>query len=227
MEQEHVYKVYNHIAKHFSETRYSQWNSVKQFLDSLPPNSVVLDIGCGNGKNMLHRPHLHFIGSDITENLLEQANKLQQQQQQQQSENPNLICSSILNLPFRHAIADAVICIAVIHHLSSQQLRKQALQEIINTLTPGGKAHITVWMENQPKKQKWTLLDTPGDYFIPWTDKHTQQTLNRYYHFFTAQELLDIIPPHCSILDLQEECYNYSLTIEKSKTHPINTIQIE
>jgi ubiquinone/menaquinone biosynthesis C-methylase UbiE len=50
-----IEQVYNKIAKEFDKTRVSVWSSVKNFLDALPVESTVLDIGCGNGKNMLYR----------------------------------------------------------------------------------------------------------------------------------------------------------------------------
>lgn len=49
-ELENVHKIYNEIANHFSETRHSPWPQVKQFIDDLPIGSVLVDIGCGNGK---------------------------------------------------------------------------------------------------------------------------------------------------------------------------------
>ncbi|KAG5489416.1 hypothetical protein GH5_00286 [Leishmania sp. Ghana 2012 LV757] len=49
-EREHVHKVYSAIAEHFSSTRYKAWPRVGSFLESLPPFSLVADVGCGNGK---------------------------------------------------------------------------------------------------------------------------------------------------------------------------------
>lgn len=49
-EQSHVHQVYDLIAQDFSRTRHTRWPFVETFLESLPPCSVVLDAGCGNGK---------------------------------------------------------------------------------------------------------------------------------------------------------------------------------
>ena len=49
-EQEDVHAVYEAIAPHFSSTRYKPWPLVSSFLQSLPPNSIGLDSGAGNGK---------------------------------------------------------------------------------------------------------------------------------------------------------------------------------
>jgi ubiquinone/menaquinone biosynthesis C-methylase UbiE len=52
MEKEHVYEVYEKIAPHFSNTRYKPWPKVEEFMNNVPPGSIVADIGCGNGKYM-------------------------------------------------------------------------------------------------------------------------------------------------------------------------------
>ena len=43
-------QVYEKIANHFSGTRHSPWPRVDEFLRRQPPGSLVLDVGCGNGK---------------------------------------------------------------------------------------------------------------------------------------------------------------------------------
>ncbi|XP_067145741.1 alkylated DNA repair protein alkB homolog 8 isoform X4 [Apteryx mantelli] len=50
LEQEHVHRVYEEIAAHFSSTRHSPWPQIVEFLRSLPKGAIVADIGCGNGK---------------------------------------------------------------------------------------------------------------------------------------------------------------------------------
>jgi alkylated DNA repair protein alkB family protein 8 len=62
LEQEHVHKVYNDIAHHFSNTRYKPWPRVVDFLRTFPSGSLVLDVGCGNGKYMNIRNDLMMVG---------------------------------------------------------------------------------------------------------------------------------------------------------------------
>lgn len=57
-----VAEVYNKIAKEFDKTRVSIWTNVKNFLDSIPVGSSVLDIGCGNGKTCCIEKILYFKG---------------------------------------------------------------------------------------------------------------------------------------------------------------------
>ena len=52
LEKEHVHKVYNEIAPNFSDTRHKPWPRVVDFLRTFPSWSLILDVGCGNGKYM-------------------------------------------------------------------------------------------------------------------------------------------------------------------------------
>jgi ubiquinone/menaquinone biosynthesis C-methylase UbiE len=62
--------VYDRIAPHFSHTRYKPWPKVESFLNGLPEYSVVLDIGCGNGKYLGVNEKLVMIGTDRSIGLL-------------------------------------------------------------------------------------------------------------------------------------------------------------
>lgn len=58
LEEEYVHRVYDAIASHFSSTRHTPWSRVCHFLSSLPPGSVLADVGCGNGKYLGVNPEV-------------------------------------------------------------------------------------------------------------------------------------------------------------------------
>ena len=60
-ERTHVHTVYNQIASHFSQTRYSAWPGVSNFLSSMSPYSSLLDVGCGNGKYLGIRKDVYCV----------------------------------------------------------------------------------------------------------------------------------------------------------------------
>lgn len=64
-ELENVHKVYNEIANHFSETRHSQWPQVLEFITSLSMGSILVDIGCGNGKYLQLSSDTFGVSNDI------------------------------------------------------------------------------------------------------------------------------------------------------------------
>ncbi|EDS29301.1 conserved hypothetical protein [Culex quinquefasciatus] len=144
LELENVHKVYDEIAKHFSETRHSPWPRVESFIKSLPAGSVLLDVGCGNGKYLGLRPDLIPIGCDRSAELLklclERGHKVAQ--------------CDCLALPFPTASADACISIAVVHHLATEERRRQALSEMARVLRPGGRSLVYVWAKNQEANAK-------------------------------------------------------------------------
>ena len=68
-EKKYVHDVYNKIARHFSATRHYPWPMVESYLKSLPKESVMIDVGCGNGKNLGISPG-KSLGCDICPELL-------------------------------------------------------------------------------------------------------------------------------------------------------------
>lgn len=72
MEKEHVYEVYEKIAPHFSKTRYKPWPKVDEFMNSLDSGSIVLDVGCGNGKYLgCNAANLFNVGTDRCFNFID------------------------------------------------------------------------------------------------------------------------------------------------------------
>lgn len=129
VEQMHVHKLYDAIAPHFSHTRHSGWPQVIEFLKSVSKDykndSVLLgDLGCGNGKYLKLlpniAPNIYGIGIDFSRNLCQIVAK----------RGCEAIVSDALLVPFKDNSFEAVISIAVLHHISSETRRLQALNEI-------------------------------------------------------------------------------------------------
>jgi SAM-dependent methyltransferase len=194
MEKQYVHNVYDVIYKHFDDSRYNVWNCVRSFLDSLAPHSFVLDAGCGNGKNMMYRSDLVHIGFDTCLGLLKSSRQ----------NGSMVVQSNGLSSSFRPNTFDAVICIAVIHHISTSEDRLRFLRSLANALQPGGKALITVWAQEQDKKKKWIPLEgSVGDYLIPWDNRDDGQTYYRYYHLFRKEEVYIMCASLDDILHVQ------------------------
>ncbi|KAK5868536.1 hypothetical protein PBY51_009541 [Eleginops maclovinus] len=149
LEEQYVHRVYDAIASHFSSTRHSPWPRVCLFLSSLPPGSVLADVGCGNGKYLGVNPDLIAVGCDRSSALVQICAERGFQ----------AFVSDALSVPLRTASCDACISIAVIHHLSTQERRKAAMQELVRLLKPGGRALIYVWaFEQEYNKQRSKYL---------------------------------------------------------------------
>ncbi|KAL8617113.1 hypothetical protein ACOMHN_014283 [Nucella lapillus] len=155
LEKQHVYQVYEEIADHFSDTRHKPWPQIAQFLMEQEPGSILVDIGCGNGKYFGVNPHLCQIGSDRSLNLATIV----------QSRGFPVFVGDVLAIPLRSGSVDVGLCIAVIHHLSTKARRRHAIEELVRILRPGGCVLIYVWAQEQQKdNQKSTYLKPHRQY---------------------------------------------------------------
>ncbi len=204
-----IAKVYNQIANDFSKTRYSVWNGVKKFLDTLLPNSVNADIGCGNGKNMIYRNDISFIGVDLSTKMIDICN----------SRGLHGVVGDILHLPLKDNSFDNVISIAVVHHLDCKEKRINAIQELYRIVIPDGKILISVWSLNQDANSK-RQFKSP-DEMVPFHNKDGS-IYYRYYHLYQENELLEEIETALSnqnnyhIVELWHELGNYYVIIKKN-----------
>ncbi|SPO03430.1 related to TRM9 tRNA-methyltransferase modifies uridine residues at the wobble position, partial [Cephalotrichum gorgonifer] len=188
-EQHHVHSVYDTIAPHFSSTRHKPWPLVTNFLDSLPAGSLVLDVGCGNGKYLLTAPHLLLLGSDRSPALLALSRA-----GARPGERADVLVADSLALPFRPRAADAAICIAVVHHFSTPARRREAIAEMLASVRVGGQVLVYVWaLEQRGSRRGW---DEGGeqDLLVPWVIKGKKggaadETHQRYYHLYREGEL--------------------------------------
>lgn len=196
-------KVYDAIAEQFDRTRHAHWKCVRDFLDKLQPNSFVADIGCGNGKNLTCRNDLYFIANDISNNLLSLAKA------KNDSRHNDFILANGLALPYRNDCFDAVMSIAVLHHISTPSLREKYVSEIMRCVKPGGFVLVTVWATTQPKKSNWVGIGNE-DYLVPWKGQ-----VDRYYHFFSECEILQLFKEY-NITEHREECYNHCMFLRKN-----------
>jgi alkylated DNA repair protein alkB family protein 8 len=74
IEKDHVFRVYDNIAVHWNHTRGRRkvhWHRVKAFLESLPPGTLMADIGSGDGKYFGVNENITTIGCDRSLKLLQ------------------------------------------------------------------------------------------------------------------------------------------------------------
>ncbi|KAM7218830.1 hypothetical protein V8F06_005844 [Rhypophila decipiens] len=216
-EREHVHGVYEAIAPHFSSTRYKPWPVVAQYLNTQRPGAVGLDVGCGNGKYLAVNRSVYMVGSDRSANLVSLARSHKSKKQAQpkkkqggkdEGEVPDVakkpavaapatsdvLVADGLSLPFRNHSADFVICVAVVHHMSTRARRQDAVRQLLKCVvvppthlaTAGGAADpdeiiarggtvlVYVWaLEQGGSRRGW---DEGGeqDLLVPWVMKQSQ-----------------------------------------------------
>lgn len=183
----HVHSVYEAIAPHFSLTRHKPWPRVATFLSGQAPGSIGIDVGCGNGKYLSVNPAVHLLGSDRSPALVDLA--------RDRNARSELCVADGLALPYRAGTFDFAICIAVIHHLSTPERRREAVGALLESLRPGGKVLVYVWALEQSSSRRGWDEGSDQDTLVPWVmrgpkgNPNTGTTYQRYYHLYRKGEL--------------------------------------
>ncbi|KAI0974935.1 uracil-5--methyltransferase TRM9 [Xylaria arbuscula] len=168
-EDEHVHSVYESIASHFSSTRYKPWPFIASFLRTrVASGAVGLDVGCGNGKYLGVREggDVHMIGSDRSPSLVSIARG---------RGFADVAVADGLALPFRTGCADFVLCIAVIHHMSTRERRVDALRRLLACARrDGGQVLVYVWALEQSSSRRGWDANSEQDQLVPWVMKANQ-----------------------------------------------------
>lgn len=247
LEKDYVKYTYEAIAEDFSLTRSKKWPRVENFLAKLSPKSIILDVGCGNGK-YLNNTNTYNIGCDFSGNLLRICKK----------RNFEVVQCDMTKLPFREGSFDALICIAALHHIVNEDRRQDCLYSMSNLLIQGGQFLVQVWafeqeveknnpyLKNKPTQSSGTetRVDignstqiaihrnrTPfeqQDLLVPFqtrgstsiSDPESRSRQLRYYHLFKEKELDDIVDKIHSVrkLDSYYDCGNWCVVAERVKT---------
>ena len=183
-----VKNIYEAIASEFSDKRYNKWDWIDEFINSFPNNSTMLDIGCGNGRNMLNTKHC-FFGIDNCEQFVKISLKRKLQ----------VILSDMTSLPFMNNYFDGIISIASFHHLSTTERRENALAEMKRVLKPNGRLLLSIWSINQSHNKKLHNKFVYGDNIIPWKDSKGNIKGNRYYYIFQEDEIYCLLKKYFKI----------------------------
>ena len=207
LENEYVYNTYQNIADDFSSSRYKVWDSVKEFLDKIEVGSKILEVGCGNGKNLLYRKDdLQSYGCDISDEFVMICKE----------RGLNVEKGNNINLNYETNYFDNTMSVAVIHHISSQERRIQAIKELVRVTKPGGSIFIEVWAMKQDESSRFNFTDQ--DILVPFKDKASRNILGkRFYHIYKDGELekeIEILD-NIKIIKKFYEKGNWGIILEK------------
>ena len=206
IETKYVKNVYDAIATHFDNTRSYKWSWVNEFLNSLKTNSNIYDIGCGNGRNMINNNSKNFIftGIDNCEKFVTLC----------KTKNLNVINANMTAIPLKSNSADAILCIAVFHHLENKENRVNALLEMKRLIKIGGKIMLSTWSINQPQKTRRTF-NNYGNNIVLYNK--FGQLYERFYYIFKIDEMHKLFTLcGLTIIDYKYDCGNEIFTLTKT-----------
>ena len=136
----------------------------------------LLDIGCGNCRNLLPFKEMELYGIDFSSGMLEQARKYIKKYNLK----VNLKKSNMIKLPFNDGFFDYCLFLNSLHHVNKGDADK-SLKELYRVLKKNGQCLISVWNE-------YGLLSLfkKVERDIPWHKK--DKTYYRYYYFYNYFE---------------------------------------
>ncbi len=194
---------YDLIADKFSGTRNFFWPDLEFIQGYVKNDDRVLDFGCGNGRllEILKNKAITYVGTDISQNLIELAKAKYPQRQ-----NDFIKLSGQSILPFNNNYFNVVFSIAVFHHFPRDYAQIMA-REIYRITAPNGKLIITCW--NLKQKKYWRKLfnlklilqkifHTKEAKNLGWKDVYIDfknnkgEIFQRFHHFYSLKELQKI-----------------------------------
>jgi len=167
-------QVWDKTAESWSNFRHWPIKIAKELSQKWKPGKI-LDIGCGNCRNLLPFKKFNKYGCDFSPEMIKQAKKYTKKQ----NFKVNLKVANAENLPYKNNFFDYCLSLAVLHHVKN---RKKAIQEIHRVLKPEGQAVICVWNKLQLK-----FLFRKKSIYLKW-GKHS-----RYLYFFSYFELKNLL----------------------------------
>lgn len=166
---------YDRHWQRFDVSRVRIWKCVKEFTSTLLKNSTVLDVGCGNGKNVkyLLDNDIKAYGIDFSEKLVEVCKR----------KKLDVKVGNALDIPFDDNSFDNVISIAVIHHLQKEEDRIKAINEMIRVCKNNGKILVSVWAVEQSGQEVQNRTFVYGDNLVKWENDE------RYYFIYDEEHI--------------------------------------
>lgn len=198
---------YDIIANDFSKTRAYVWKCVKQFIDDihLDVSTTVMEVGCGNGKNLDY-----LFKHGFTKDAIHSLDSCQVFVNMVRNKGYNCSLELAQNIdklyPSNHF--NYLLCIAVIHHLPTEEERIITVTKCITLLKKDGSALFTTWaFEQSYIDDCGTLITTSkprsfpkaGDNIVSWNKnkngctkdtiqinhKNKKAVADRFYYIYT------------------------------------------
>ena len=210
-------QIYSRICDDFDRSRTKMWPCVRRFL-SIPTCKNVLDIGCGNGKNMIFPdiPEITFTGVDFCPEFVDICRK----------RGLDVTEADMTSLPFPDEKFDGVMAVASYHHLDNDTDRRKALREMYRVLKKTGIGMIVVWAKEQEDDSRFVFesgVKTSAfgwDEYVEWKLKKedSYESYKRYYHVYKKGDLENEITMFCPefyIVSVEWEKGNWIALLQK------------
>jgi len=174
-------KTWQKIAPKWQEFRKKIQPEAVDFLKG--KKGKILDLGCGNGRNMIAEKNLEYYGVDFSKEMLKYA----EEKIKKQKINAKLFQADISKLAFEDDFFDYAIFIRVLHGIEKKK-HAIILKELYRVLKKGGKCLIATWSKNQDRMKN---KKESKSHLIPWTINGKK--VFRYVYIYELKELENIL----------------------------------
>ncbi len=181
--------IWNSLAEQWNKFKPKPFPQTVYYLSRTWKKGKILDIGCGNGRNLIPFAEKDFSceATDFSISMIKNAKA----KFKKLGLKGKFHVSNMTKLSFKDNSFDYLICVASFHHLNKFD-QKKALKEFKRILKPKGKMYITSWNKWQNK-----FLFGKKEIFVPWKVK--DKTYQRYYYLFNYFEFKNLLRKHFEI----------------------------
>lgn len=201
MNNEKIKQLNNEVAEFyelegdaFGHTRHHVWELMLDFMSRLKNGETLVDVGAGNARLLDVVPQgVNYIGIEPSGSLREFARRRLASHEQSK-----MMAGGFTKLEIEDEIADAVTCVAVLHHVPGTDDRKASVKELHRILKPGGSLILSVWNLRAKRFLSWQMFKNAwlrmpgfsggdrGDLYYIWKAGKTPR--QRYVHAFALNE---------------------------------------
>ncbi len=143
----------------------------------------VIDLGCGNGGNMIPNNKIKYYGVDFSVGQLKHA----ESRLKKEKINGVLFKQDGSDLSFfKNNLFDYGLFMATLHCIEGKKNRERAISEFYRVLKKGSEALISVW-NSEDVRFKGIL----GDIYMSWKEEGVPYM--RYYYLYKKKEFLGLL----------------------------------
>lgn len=188
-----VDSAYQRIGPDFDRHRSTPWTFVVEWLEEnfsiVGESPELLVAGCGHGRHVRVGIELGYdvTGIDANQRMIAAA---EEASLDAPGSKPSLQVADVCDLPFEDGAFDAIICIAVLHHLPFE-LSLRAMEELVRVLRVGGEMLTSCWDPSAPSVAKGEPDEEDADVrWVPWQLPDREQVM-RYYHLPNLEKRME------------------------------------
>jgi len=184
---------YNKMADEWSRKRWHLPSDIIALESYAKAGDRILDLGCGSGYlfELFDSPDYKYTGLDVSAGQIENCKA--------KYPSANFRLSKPDSLDFADSNFDIVYCLSTIHHVPSEEKRKEFLKEIKRVLAPDGILILTAWdiASHRPNKLseggEFAGKVDQNDLFVPFNLGGIDQSVGRYIHAFEIDEIRRLV----------------------------------